>query len=84
MDGRLDQLLDSGTGRSTQPHSLPGLIRDIGIPGTAVRTAALSQLVLQARIPVIARAVGFHDTTATRVVARLAGPEPPRPDDREQ
>ncbi|WP_460773309.1 transposase [Nocardiopsis nanhaiensis] len=49
------------------------LIRDIGIPGTAVRTSALRQLVLQAPAPVIARALGFHDKTTPRVVAEAGG-----------
>lgn len=60
-------------GRPMHPHSLADLIRDIGIPGTAVRTSALRQLVLQAPAPVIARALGFHDKTTTRVVAQAGG-----------
>ncbi|WP_198659283.1 hypothetical protein [Nocardiopsis sp. FIRDI 009] len=55
------------------PYSLAELIRDIGIPGTAVRTSALRQLVLQAPAPVIARALGFHDKTTTQVVAQAGG-----------
>ncbi|MFD3686837.1 hypothetical protein ACFWTE_18695 [Nocardiopsis sp. NPDC058631] len=60
-------------GRPTHPHSLADLIRDTGIPGTAVRTSALRQLVPQAPAPVIARALGFHDKTTTRVVAQAGG-----------
>ncbi|MFE1471732.1 hypothetical protein [Nocardiopsis dassonvillei] len=61
------------TVRSLHPHGLAELIRDIGIPGTAVRTFALRQLVLQAPAPVIAQALGFHDKTATQVVAEAGG-----------
>lgn len=60
-------------GRPMHPHSLAELIRDIGIPGTAVRTSALRQLVLQAPAPVIAQALGFHDKTTTQVVAEAGG-----------
>ncbi|GAA0990103.1 hypothetical protein GCM10009551_048120 [Nocardiopsis tropica] len=35
-------------GRPLYPHSPAELIRDIGLPGTAVRASALRQLVLQA------------------------------------
>ncbi|WAE70917.1 hypothetical protein OUQ99_16895 [Streptomonospora nanhaiensis] len=55
------------------PNSLTELIRDIGIPGTAVRTSALRQLVLQAPAPVIAQALGSHAKTTTRVVAQAGG-----------
>jgi hypothetical protein len=37
------------------------------------RPAALRQLVLQAPAPVITRALGFHDTTTTRVAADAGG-----------
>lgn len=60
-------------GRPMHPHSLAELIRDIGVPGTAVRSSALRQLVLQAPAPVIAQALGFHDKTTTRVVAQAGG-----------
>jgi hypothetical protein len=60
-------------GRPMHPNSLAELIRSIGIPGTAVRTSALRQLVLQAPAPVIAQALGFHTKTTTRVVAQAGG-----------
>ncbi|MFD6948497.1 MULTISPECIES: hypothetical protein [unclassified Nocardiopsis] len=60
-------------GRPMHPYSLAELIRDIGIPGTAVRTSALRQLVLQAPAPVIARALGFHDKTTTQVLTEAGG-----------
>ncbi len=48
-------------------------IRDMGIPGGAGRAAALRQLVLQAPAPVIAKALGYHDGTTTRVLAEAGG-----------
>ncbi|GAA1441901.1 hypothetical protein GCM10009602_17850 [Nocardiopsis tropica] len=60
-------------GRPMHPNSLADLVRDIGIPGTAARTFALRQLVLQAPAPVIAQALGFHSKTTTRVVAQAGG-----------
>ncbi|GAA3740399.1 hypothetical protein HDA32_002633 [Spinactinospora alkalitolerans] len=60
-------------GRPLHPHGLADLIRDIGVPGTAVRTSALRQLVLQAPAPVIAQALGFHSKTTTRVVSQAGG-----------
>ncbi|MFE1472134.1 hypothetical protein [Nocardiopsis dassonvillei] len=59
--------------RPMHPHSLAELIRCISIPGTAVRTSALRQLVLQAPAPVIAQALGFHSKITTRVVAQAEG-----------
>ncbi|PDP87397.1 hypothetical protein CQJ94_12625 [Glycomyces fuscus] len=49
------------------------LIRNLGIPGRAVRAAALRQLVLQAPAPVIAQALGFHDKTTTQVLTEAGG-----------
>lgn len=42
-------------------HELPG------------RTPAIRQLVLQASAPVIAKALGYHDKTVTRLVTEAAG-----------
>ncbi|MFF5260054.1 SDR family NAD(P)-dependent oxidoreductase [Actinomadura viridis] len=42
---------------------------DHGFSPQAARTAALRQLVLQAPAPVIARSLGFHDTTTARIAA---------------
>ncbi|MET9248028.1 hypothetical protein [Nonomuraea sp. NPDC003709] len=62
--------------RAGQPlhhRSLADLIRGLGIPGRAARTAALRQLVLQAPAPVIAQALGFHDKTTTRLASEAGG-----------
>jgi hypothetical protein len=55
------------------PTSLLDRIRDIGVPAGAGRTAALRQLVLQAPAPVIAKALGYHDATTTRILAEAGG-----------
>lgn len=61
-------------GRAGQPLT-PGALRQrfqaLGLPTIPARTAALSQLVLQAPAPVIATALGYQDGTAER--HRLAG-----------
>jgi len=53
-------------GRAGQPLT-PGALRQrfqaLGLPTIPARTAALSQLVLQAPAPVIAAALGYHDAT---------------------
>ncbi|WP_214414175.1 hypothetical protein [Sphaerisporangium fuscum] len=62
--------------RAGQPlhhRSLADLVRDLGISGQAARTAALRQLALQAPAPVIARALGFHDKTTTRLASEAGG-----------
>jgi hypothetical protein len=46
----------------------------MGIPTHQVRTSALRHLVLQAPAPVIARSLGFHDKTTTRIAADAGGP----------
>ncbi|WP_285732903.1 hypothetical protein [Nocardiopsis sp. ATB16-24] len=50
------------------PHGLAELIRDIGVPGTAMRTSALRHLGLQTPAPVIAQALGSHSKTTTQVL----------------
>ena len=61
-------------GRAGQPLT-PGALRQrfqaLGLPTIPTRTAALSQLVLQAPAPVIAAALGYQDGTAER--HRLGG-----------
>ena len=55
--------------RAGQPLTVSTLrthIRELGIPTTATRVAALRQLVLQAPAPVIATALGFHYHTTHR------------------
>jgi hypothetical protein len=55
--------------RAGQPLTVSTLrthIRELGIPTTATRVAALRQLVLQAPAPVIAKALEFHNHTTHR------------------
>lgn len=48
-------------------------LRALGFPIKEARIAALRQLVLQAPAPVVADALGFHPTTATRQVTNAGG-----------
>lgn len=41
-------------------------LKDLGVPIQQARVATLRQLVLQVPAPVIAEALGFHQTTTTR------------------
>jgi len=78
----LEQLTAASTRSGTPwlfPGRLPGQplaystlhhrLRRLGFPLIEARVSALRQLVLQAPAPVIAAALGFHQTTATRQVA---------------
>jgi hypothetical protein len=69
-------------GRAGQPLT-PGALRQrfqaLGLPTIPARTAAFSQLVLQAPAPVIAAALGYCDSTTEK--HRLAA-GPPRPERR--
>ena len=63
--------------RAGQPlHAahLAELIRDLGVPALAGRTAALRQLVLQAPAPVVAQALGYSHGTTTRVATEAGTP----------
>jgi hypothetical protein len=60
-------------GQPMQSRTLAELVRDIGVPGTAARVAALRQLVLQIPAPVVADALGFHHVTTTKVRAQAGG-----------
>jgi hypothetical protein len=60
-------------GQPLNPGTLSQLLRDIDIPSRAARTAAIRQLVLQAPAPVVARMLGYHDVTATRLVSEAGG-----------
>lgn len=53
-------------GQPLHPVTLLPLVRELGIPINATRTAALRQLVLQAPAPVVANALGFHYVTTHR------------------
>ncbi|MFS4105978.1 hypothetical protein [Streptomyces sp. PD-S100-1] len=55
------------------PVSLQAHLRKIGVPPQRGRTSAIRQLVLQAPAPVIAKALGYHDRTATRLVTEAGG-----------
>ncbi|MEU7967350.1 hypothetical protein AB0D09_28395 [Streptomyces sp. NPDC049097] len=55
------------------PVSLQVHLRKIGIPPQRGRTSAIRQLVLQAPAPIIAKALGYHDKTATRLVTEAGG-----------
>jgi hypothetical protein len=48
-------------------------LRTLGFLTGTARPAALRQLVLQAPAPVIARSLGFHDKTTTRLAAEAGG-----------
>jgi integrase len=48
-------------------------LRQLGFSTATTRPSALRQLVLQAPAPVIARSLGFHDKTTTRVAAEAGG-----------
>jgi len=54
-------------------QTMHGHLRDLGLPVRAGRIAAIRQLVLQAPAPVIAEALGFHQTTTTRQVSAAGG-----------
>ncbi|WP_201776584.1 site-specific integrase [Allosalinactinospora lopnorensis] len=66
-------LFPGQAGRPLNSLYLAALVGEIGIPSGSVRSAALRQLVLQAPAPVIARALGFHDKTTTRIAASEGG-----------
>ncbi|WP_238433729.1 hypothetical protein [Micromonospora tarensis] len=53
--------------------TLHNRLRALGFPIKEGRVAALRQLVLQAPAPVVADALGFHPTTATRQVTNAGG-----------
>lgn len=56
------------------PVSLQAHLRKIGVPPQRGRASAIRQLVLQAPAPVIAKALGYHDKTATAWSPRLEEP----------
>ncbi|MBZ9639418.1 hypothetical protein [Streptomyces sp. PSKA30] len=55
------------------PVSLQVHLCEIGVPPQRGRASAIRQLVLQAPAPVIAKALGYHDETTTRLVAGAGG-----------
>ncbi|WP_330334539.1 hypothetical protein OHS33_35480 [Streptomyces sp. NBC_00536] len=60
-------------GQPMNPASLLGPLRDLGVPAQRTRTSAIRHLVLQAPAPVIAKALGYHDKTATRLITEADG-----------
>jgi hypothetical protein len=48
-------------------------LRDVGLPMRNARTSALRHLVVQAPAPVVADALGFHQTTTTRQFTAAGG-----------
>ncbi|MFD9442307.1 hypothetical protein ACFWBR_29975 [Streptomyces sp. NPDC060006] len=60
-------------GQPMNPVSLQVHLRKIGVLPQRGRTSAIRQLVLQAPAPVIAKALGYHDKTATRLVTEAGG-----------
>ncbi|WP_053682523.1 tyrosine-type recombinase/integrase [Streptomyces sp. WM4235] len=60
-------------GQPMNPVNLQAHLREIGVPPQRGRTSAIRQLVLQAPAPVIAKALGYHDKTATRLVTEAGG-----------
>jgi hypothetical protein len=55
------------------PVSLQVHLREIGLPPQRGRTSAVRRLVLQAPALVIAKTLGYHDKTTTRLVAEAGG-----------
>jgi gentisate 1,2-dioxygenase len=53
--------------------SLQAHLREISVPRQRGRTSAIRHLVLQVLAPVIARTLGYHDKTATRLVTEADG-----------
>ncbi|MFC4612911.1 hypothetical protein ACFO9E_34990 [Streptomyces maoxianensis] len=60
-------------GQPMNPVSLQAHLREIGVPPQRGRASAIRQLVLQAPAPVIAKALGYHDKTATPLVTEAGG-----------
>ena len=55
------------------PGSLQAHLREIGVPPQRGMTSAIRRLVLQAPAPVIAKALGYHEKTATGLVTEAGG-----------
>ncbi|MET9768179.1 hypothetical protein [Streptomyces sp. NPDC006415] len=60
-------------GQPMNPVSLQVHLRKIGVPPQRGRASAIRQLILQASAPVIAKALGYHDKTTTRLVTEVGG-----------
>ncbi|MFE2322784.1 hypothetical protein ACFXD5_02455 [Streptomyces sp. NPDC059385] len=66
-------------GQPMNPVSLQVHLREIGVPPQRGRTSAIRWLVLQAPAPIIGKALGYHDKTATRLVSEAGGAWSRRP-----
>lgn len=60
-------------GQPVSYRTLLEQISDLGLPLREARICALRQLVVQAPAPVVADALGFHQTTMARQVAHAGG-----------
>jgi hypothetical protein len=60
-------------GQPANPNGIREHLRRAGFPTGAARPAALRQLVLQTPAPVIAKSLGYHHITTTRVAANAGG-----------
>ncbi|MFD8720964.1 hypothetical protein ACFV2H_23975 [Streptomyces sp. NPDC059629] len=60
-------------GQPMNPVSLQVQLCEIGFPVQRGSTSAIRQLVLQTPAPVIAKALGCHDETATHLVTEAGG-----------
>lgn len=60
-------------GQPMNQGSLLDHLRVIGVPPQRGRSSAIRQLALQAPAPVVARALGYHDKTTTRLVVETGG-----------
>lgn len=59
--------------RASECRRSSDALRDLGIPNQRARTSAIRHLLLQTPAPVIAKALGYHDKTATRLVTEASG-----------
>jgi hypothetical protein len=60
-------------GQPLNPGTMREQLRLLGFSAGTARPAALRQLVLQAPAPVVARSLGYHDKTTTRLAAEAGG-----------
>jgi hypothetical protein len=61
-------------GLPIHPRTMTGLLEQAGVPARTSRIAAIRGLVLQLPAPVIADALGYHPTSATRIAAEAGSP----------
>jgi integrase len=61
-------------GLPLHPRTMTGLLQQAGVPARTSRIAAIRSLALQLPAPVIADALGYHHTSATRIAAEAGSP----------